>query len=195
MICRWLYLCLIMFSLVLASSRNALCSVEEVEQKKREAALPSNVAMPRDLKPILRQMIERSRTFRLQCQKIGSATQMRIAIELVPRLSDCQCRALSNIKRYDTGFVLIKIQIIVPSFHLVEVIGHEFEHALEQIEGLDLRTLASTQGGHVYKSESGGFETKRAMRAGSAVEQEFYFPRDSRPDVLTKSENVSVARP
>lgn len=190
---------MIVFSLVPASSRRALCfagiNVGEVEEREPETALPSNVSMPKDLKPMLRQMIERSPTFRLQCQKISDATQLRIAIELVPRLLECQCRALSNIKRYDTGFILIKVQVIVPNVHLVEVIGHEFEHALEQVEGLDLRTLASTQSEHVYKSEGGGFETKRAMRAGSAIEQEFYFFRDSHPAVLTKSENVSAVRP
>ncbi len=188
MIYRLLSLCLIMFSLMIAGSPGTLCSTSG---SQAEEALPSNVIMPKDLKPFLRRMIERSRTFRLQCQKIGSATQLRIAIELVPRLSECQCRALSNIKRYDTGFVLIKVQIIVPNIHLVEVIGHEFEHALEQIEGLDLRRLASTQSEYIYKSEGGGFETKRAMRAGIAIEQEFYFFRNTHPDILTKTEDVS----
>lgn len=174
--------------MMFAGSPSVFCSTSGSQE---EAALPPNVVMPKYLKPILQRMIERSRTFRLQCQKIGSATQLRIAIELVPRLSDCQCRALSNIKRYGTGFVLIKIQIIVPNIHLVEVIGHEFEHALEQIEGLDLRMLASTQSKYVYKSASGGFETKRAMRAGSTIEQEFYFFRNSRPGILTKTEDIS----
>ncbi len=95
---------------------------------------------------------------------------LRITIELVPGLSDCQCRALSLIKRYDTSFVIIRIQIIVPNIHLVEVVGHEFEHTLEQIEGLDLRALASTQSDYVYRSGSGEFETIRAMRAGRVIE-------------------------
>jgi hypothetical protein len=99
------------------------------------------------------------------------------------------------IKRYDTGFVVIKIQIIVPNIHLVEVVGHEFEHTLEQIEGLDLRALASTQSDYVYKSENGGFETRRAMRAGRVIEQEFSLFRNPQPGILTKSEDVSVARP
>lgn len=173
---------------MIADGPNAHCFASGSQEA---AALPSNVVMPKGLKPVLRRMIERSRTFRLQCQRIGGATQLRIAIELVPRLAECQCRALSNIKRYDTGFVLIKIQIIVPNIHLVEVIGHEFEHALEQIEGLDLRVLASKQSEYVYKSEGGGFETRRAMRAGKIIEQEIYFFRNPRPDVLTKAEDIS----
>lgn len=188
MIYRLLCLCLIAFWLIFSGGRGAFCSTSE---SKEETALPSNIVMPKNLKPILQRMIERSRTFRLQCQKIDSAPQLRIAIELVPRLLDCECRALSKIKRYDTGFLLIKMQILVPNIHLIEVIGHEFEHALEQIEGLDLRVLASTQGEHVYKSAGGGFETRRAMRAGNLVEQEFYFSPNSHSDILIKTEDIS----
>jgi hypothetical protein len=182
--------------LISAGSRGVLGSVQEETEHKNEAiALPSNVVMPKDMKPILLRMIERSPTFRSQCQKIDSTPYLRIAIEIVPRLSDCQCRALSTVKRYTTGLVVIKVQIIVPSIHIVEVIGHEFEHALEQIEGLDLRALASTQSEYVYKADSGGFETKRAIRAGNVIEQEVYFFRNSNSRILTKSEGVSVGRP
>ena len=52
-----------------------------------------------------------------------------------------------------------------------ELLGHEIEHVIEQLEGLDLRRLAAA-GQHVWESHRGMFETDRAIRAGQRVFKE-----------------------
>jgi hypothetical protein len=52
------------------------------------------------------------------------------------------------------------------------------EHVLEQIEGLDLPSLARTRRSGVHSVDAGnaaGFETERARSAGMTVEREYFF--------------------
>ena len=50
-------------------------------------------------------------------------------------------------------------------------IAHEFEHLIEQLEGVDLRDLAHRRQG-VWHSGDEMFETERAIRAGVQVMHE-----------------------
>ena len=52
------------------------------------------------------------------------------------------------------------------------MLAHEFEHILEQIEGLDLPTLSRVKGSGVREVEYAVFETERAQAAGEAVAAE-----------------------
>ena len=52
------------------------------------------------------------------------------------------------------------------------MLAHEFEHVLEQIEGLNLRTLSRVKGSGVREVENAVFETERAQAAGEAVAAE-----------------------
>jgi hypothetical protein len=65
------------------------------------------------------------------------------------------------------------MELVVPSDY-VELIGHEFEHAIEQAEGVDLRSLVESRGGAAYITADGAFETARAVRVGRIVAEEFY---------------------
>jgi hypothetical protein len=106
---------------------------------------------------------------------------MHIAIELVPGLTCDNCLALSLVTKYFCGRVEVRMRISAPraATSYAEIIGHEFEHAIEQIEGVDLRALASTRGSCVYRHADGSFETKRARQAGLAVAREFDMFRKS----------------
>lgn len=59
-----------------------------------------------------------------------------------------------------------------PSNALIELVGHEFEHVIEQIEGLDLKRLARVKGSGVREAEPRVFETDRAQSAGRVVAAE-----------------------
>ena len=50
-----------------------------------------------------------------------------------------------------------------PSSNHAEMLAHEFEHILEQIEGLNLRTLSRVKGSGVREVEYAVFETERAI--------------------------------
>jgi hypothetical protein len=135
--------------------------------------LPTNVFANDLMKPVLYEILKRSATFRRQCFEIDQARHLRIRIGFVPRISWPPCRALSVVKTYIYGYIEITISIPAATQHYIELIGHEFEHALEQVEGLDLRVLASTKGSQVRRLEDGSFETGRAIRAGCAIANEF----------------------
>jgi hypothetical protein len=63
------------------------------------------------------------------------------------------------------------VKIFMPNDY-VELIGHEFEHLLEQIEGLDLAALAEMSR-QARRHEDGAFETVRALDAGRKVKAEY----------------------
>ena len=63
---------------------------------------------------------------------------------------------------------------VPPGRALIEMIGHEFEHVVEQIEGLDLRALARKRGSGVWELDVQVFETDRAQHAGRVVAAESY---------------------
>lgn len=136
------------------------------------AELPPNIIVASGLRPIVRRMLERSPIFQRQCARLGGLGRLQIVVELAARLPRASCRAFATVTRYSNGAVQIRVQVLVLSSY-VEVIGHEFEHALEQAEGLDLKGLAETKGSGVYQRYDGSFETGRAVRAGRAIASEY----------------------
>ena len=64
-----------------------------------------------------------------------------------------------------------------------EIIAHEFEHVVEQLDQWQLRTMALAKGeaaGHVHEVAPEVFETERAIRIGQLVEAEVFAARRSR---------------
>jgi hypothetical protein len=60
---------------------------------------------------------------------------------------------------------------------IAEIVGHEFEHILEQMEGLNLRMLSRVRGSGVRESAFEVYETARAQRAGRIVAAELSAPQ------------------
>jgi hypothetical protein len=50
-----------------------------------------------------------------------------------------------------------------------ELIAHELEHVIEQLDGIDLHALASRPATGVHVCADGAFETTRAVKVGRAV--------------------------
>jgi hypothetical protein len=82
--------------------------------------------------------------------------------------------------RTKTGWLMADIQIparLVFERQDVEMIAHEIEHVIEQIEGLDLKTLARQSGSGVYplygRMGARLFETDRASEFGRRVKREY----------------------
>jgi hypothetical protein len=132
-------------------------------------SLPANIRVPSSLRGLIQRMYERSPTFRSQCDRIAaaSALQMEVMIDLaIPRF----CSAFTNVRR--TPGVLVAEIHVKPSILLVEMLAHEFEHVLEQLDGLDMRLLARTPGSGVREVSLDIFESERAQRAGQRVARE-----------------------
>jgi hypothetical protein len=136
-------------------------------QRCRSSPLPHNVEFhPRDLEAQIIRIYERSPTFRAQCARIIAAGNLRITVVIDTNIPS-HCRAFSVIQRQRDR---IRAEVhLPPSTNHSELLAHEFEHILEQIEGLDLRTLARIKGSGVREVQYDLFESDRAQSAGRIV--------------------------
>lgn len=71
---------------------------------------------------------------------------------------------------------LIRAEIYIQktSRSAVELIAHELEHVIEQLDGVHL--FAASEHG-VFRSATDAFETKRAIHVGELVERQFWHAR------------------
>ena len=135
-----------------------------------DGVLPRNISSPSYLRPLLLTMLRRSATFRHQCEVIDGAEHARITLRLTIVRSGMY-RALTRVTRRANGLITMSMEFPAPG-DFVEVIGHEFEHAVEQLEGIDLKAM-SERCHDAYVTADGAYETIRAIRAGRAVLKEF----------------------
>jgi hypothetical protein len=146
---------LVMFGAVIAA---------EPQQCRR--TIPANIDVAHDLARVLERIYHRSATFRSQCERIAGADNLRVTIRIDTSIPS-RCRAYTIVQR--RGYGIVADMRLPPTNGLIELIGHEFEHLLEQIEGLDLRSLARVKGSGVRALEGRVFETDRAQAAGRLV--------------------------
>ena len=133
--------------------------------------LPANVEFFSDLNHVVQGIYDRSPTFRSQCERIARASNLRVRVHINTRIPRV-CRAWTVVQR--EGFQIRADVHLPPGTDYSELIGHEFEHLLEQVEGLDLRRLARVRGSGVWAVERELFESSRAQAAGRIVSAEFY---------------------
>jgi hypothetical protein len=99
--------------------------------QNRKALLPPNLILSRQVRPVVEDVWRRSPTFRLQCERISQAQWLRVSISFVVRtVPAARYRAQTFI---DRGMGTARIEIYTPQ-NIVELIGHEFEHVVEQSE-------------------------------------------------------------
>ena len=131
--------------------------------------LPANVQLLHDIELAIQFIYDRSPSFRAQFARIAEANNLRVTVRIDPSIPG-RCRAFTRIQRRGPK---IRAEIhLPPSSDHAELLAHEFEHILEQIEGLDLRSLARIKDSGVHESEYAVFETDRAQAAGRIVRAE-----------------------
>jgi hypothetical protein len=135
-------------------------------QPCRRSPLPANVDLPRDLEPAIWLIYDRSPAFRAQCDRIAEAGHLRITVRIDPTIP-YRCRAFTVVQRR-RGQIRAQVHLRPSSDH-AELLAHEFEHLLEQIEGIDIRRLSRVKGSGVREVEREMFETDRAQAAGRVV--------------------------
>jgi hypothetical protein len=112
-------------------------------------------------------LLQSSQTFRAQCARIAAARELRIDVELVPTLGGP--RGETRITRYQAGALRANVRIVFgQNYH--ELIAHEFEHVIEQLDGVDLQSEAEHGGAWMIEPQE--FETRRASEAGRRVRRE-----------------------
>jgi hypothetical protein len=122
------------------------------------------------LQPLIESMLRRSPTFRRQCERLASPRLGGISVRYEPLTG---VRAITEISPVN-GRLNAVVRLGIGD-NDVELIAHEIEHIIEQLDGVDLRARSelSDTGVHSCTTSRASFETVRATRAGLKVAQEF----------------------
>ena len=149
-------------ALFLALSLSAVAAAQDAVPP-----LPRHVYIAPCLRETVEAMMARSPTFRAQMEALGRARALGVSITLAASPSSKPAEAA--IRRYHSGVLLAFISIHRVS-DKAELIAHEVEHVLEQVEGVQLAQLVK-KGGEAWNTGA-SFETRRAIRAGRQVATE-----------------------
>lgn len=133
-----------------------------------ESSLPSNIDAGM-LQSNVFELLQRSATFQQQCRRIASVRVLRVTVRIGTAV-EVGALAQTVITRYDAGAIRAQVTLRFSEDYLL-LLAHEFEHILEQVDGVDLRDEAAS--GRAWRTASGAWETRRAARAGVRVRQEF----------------------
>ena len=136
------------------------------------ASLPSNITVASGVyEPVVRAMLRDSPTFRRQINRIGRYPALQITVERWASQGSGSESAITRMRRDRAGRIEATVQLGLFG-DTIELIAHEFEHVLEQIDGVDLPAMAARAGTGVRSLAQGHFETERAIAAGRRVAHE-----------------------
>jgi hypothetical protein len=130
---------------------------------------PSTVTLPDALRPLVGAMLENSPTFHQQWRTLVGVSELRLRVVFNSTLAPD--RAQTTIVRYEYGLMVAVVELPMEG-HRVELLAHEFEHVIEQIEGVDLRRARHDRVAGVHDLGD-AFETQRAYDAGRQVAREW----------------------
>jgi hypothetical protein len=135
--------------------------------------LPATIQIDGLFDEVVDDLLADSPTFRRQCERIVGRPLVRVSVRTLPRKEESCCRARTTMRRYASGALIAWVEIPSPRTRLeyAELLGHEFEHILEQIDGVDLRAQSARPAGATLLAD-GAYETVRAQRAGEIVAME-----------------------
>ena len=156
----------------LRSSHAAVRIYVATDSPRFDAPTPSpNLIVAAHYVPVVERMLARSSTFRRQCARIAAATHLFVSIRSEPA-RQTRASALTEIQRHPGGRVDAVVWI-GPSARLTELIAHEIEHIIEQLDGVDLRVRARFRDSGVRRTaDNDAYETTRAVATGQRVARE-----------------------
>ena len=136
-------------------------------------AVPANLVVA-SFRPLVEVMLRESPTFRRQCQRLENTADADRQAGASGAASSPHTRARTRINRERSGTVVAEIEI--PALdNDVELIAHEIEHVIEQLDNIDLAATATRPGTGVHILSQGpvtGGETTRAAKTGRLVAEE-----------------------
>ena len=151
-------------------------STSPVPSRSAEETPVAAIRATEDLARTLHAMWDASPTFRRQLTRIAADPS---AVVIVRRCQRCPKEAWATTQLTIKSGVLLRAIVEIRSLDnitLVETVGHEFEHILEQLDRVDLGRFARGPGrsGHgVQRKWKGQYETERARQVGLAVAVEY----------------------
>jgi hypothetical protein len=138
----------------------------ESDTSTHVVAVPENLTVVPTYRETVESMIERSPAFRRQCMRIAAAAHLSVVVRIKHPLS-AGPRARTQITRADEGRLIAAVEID-PFGDFMELLAHELEHVIEQLDGIDLAAKANIANSGVHSCAE-GFETRRAVRVGTLV--------------------------
>jgi hypothetical protein len=132
-----------------------------------ESSLPFNIDAGM-LQSNVIELLQRSATFQQQCRRIEAVRVLRVTVRVGTAIAP-GALAQTVITRYDAGAIRAEVTLRFSEDYML-LLAHEFEHIIEQVEGVDLREQAAS--GRAWRTPSGAWETRRAASVGVRVRQE-----------------------
>jgi hypothetical protein len=130
------------------------------------ASNPPQVYVVPKLQRVVKGLFVRSLTFRAQWDRLAREPRLYVRIRFDSSIDNNLYRARSVIRHTDAG--IVAFVDIHPFGDPTEMLAHELEHVIEQLEGLNLARLAAARH-EAWSTGHGVFETERAIRAGRRV--------------------------
>ena len=118
--------------------------------------------------PDIQSLLRHSDTFRAQCARIAADRRVRVRVTVAYSV-DGGGRAQTTFRRYRTGTLVADVQMLFGEDYR-ELLAHEFEHVIEQLDGVNLRDEVAR--GRAWEIAAGTFETRRAFLAGVQARRE-----------------------
>jgi hypothetical protein len=130
--------------------------------------------MPKALEPVVHEMCRRSPAFRRQLLRLADAPGLVVTLAIAHFRTSDHVRAKTRCTREQGLLRRADVEISSTEVRsLVELIGHELEHVIEQLDDVNLTHLAQGPGIAVREHRPRRFETARARQIGLSVAAEF----------------------
>ena len=159
-------------------------TLPELHSRSAEETPVAAIQATEDLARTLHAMWDASPTFRRQVTRIVAHDTLVVTVRpcsLCTKGTWGQTRLTIESGALRQAIVQIRL---LDHAKVIETIAHEFEHILEQLDGVDLARLATCRGdpGHgVRFMASGNYETERARQIGLTVAREYRAHVNSAP--------------
>jgi hypothetical protein len=167
--------CLIAVAIVIVScGRPADAQGPEAGEGVEPCAIPPPaLQIAKVLEPIVREMCRRSPTFRRQLIRLADAPGLVVTVAVRRARTSSDVEATTRFAWEHRRLRRADVEIRpADNASLVELIAHELEHVLEQLDDVNLTRLAQGPGVSSIGYER-SFETARARQIGLDVAAEF----------------------
>jgi hypothetical protein len=164
----------LLLALIVGAGTARADRADQPSPARRCDALASRLHVGSSLRPVVAEMCRLSPTFRRQVVRLSQQTDLAITVE--PGFFAPASRSNANTAiNWVQGALRTADVRVAPgdTLKLVELVAHEFEHILEQVDGVNLTRWIGRAGVRRVGGESGPIETERARRIGRLVALEF----------------------
>jgi hypothetical protein len=146
---------------------------ETAEPRFDETRLPSNLVVTDSLVHMVEAMLRDSATFRRQCARLKSTPTLTVRVDYVILAAAARSQAVTDVTVERNGRMFAHVKLGQLAADREQVLAHEFEHIVEQLDGVDLAALATHASAGVRLTDGARrFETERAIAIGQQVAEE-----------------------